>query len=86
MSKFDFAEFFDNHDSELALSVERYSFDDARAIAARELDGPVTTVDGVWCVRWRFGLDLDGDLMNGWFLDPGNLPRSCPVWVFERVD
>ena len=85
MSKFDFAEFFDGHDSELALSMERYSFDEARAIAASELDGPVTPVEGVWCVRWRFGLDLDDDPIDDWFLDPGNLPRSCAVWVFERM-
>ena len=85
MSKFDYDTLYGEDDTYLAVSKERHTLDEARAIAEHELGAKVRLLEEDCCVRHRAGRSLDGEPTVGWFLDFDILPRSCPVWAFVRV-
>ena len=85
MSKFDYAAFCDDDGMYIGVSKERHSIDQARDIACSELGEPVCLLEGDYRARFRTGRTLEGEPTVGWFLDYGDLKRSCPVWVFVRV-
>lgn len=81
MSKFDFAIFRDEYD-ELAVSMQRYSKDEAIAMAKLEIDVEPLMM-GKSYVTHRAGINEDGEPCVGWWLDKKPYKRSCPVWVFH---
>lgn len=66
------------------VNKDKYSIDEARAIAAFELDSDVELVADDWMVRHRAGIDEDGCRRVGWWLEADRVPRGCDVWAFER--
>ncbi|MCH3943046.1 MAG: hypothetical protein LKE37_05085 [Atopobiaceae bacterium] len=86
VSKFDHEAFIGEGGTFYAVSKERYSLEEATAIAERELECPVVLLEVDWVARHRAGIDDWGDPRVGWWLDDGPLPRSCPVWSFEPRD
>jgi len=88
ISKFDFMEFNGGYD-QFAVSMQRYTKEEAIAIAEREMlphdwwqDGPLM-VGEAW-VTHRAGLNDDNEPCVGWWLDYQPYKRSCPAWVFHR--
>ena len=88
ISKFDFMEFYGGYD-QFAVSMQRYTKDEAIAIAEREMlphdwgqDGPLM-IGEAW-VTHRAGLSEDNEPCVGWWLDYQPYKRSCPAWVFHR--
>ena len=86
MSKFDWQVFSGEGGVFFAASKERYTLEEATAIAERELESPVAPLDVNWVARHRAGIDDWGEPCVGWWLDDGPLPRSCPIWAFEERD
>ena len=93
MSKFDFEIFRDDIDF-LAVSKERYSKEEAIAVAQRELCGHDCSKCKEACffgvsnafVRWRVGWNDEHERCAGWWLETQEGPRCCPVWMFHVTD
>lgn len=81
MSKFDYDVLYDEDDTYLAVSKERYTLDEARAIAEHELGAKARLLANDYCVRHRTGRSLEGEPTVGWFLDFGILPQRPALRV-----
>lgn len=66
------------------VNKAKYAFEEAKEIAAYELDSEVEFVADDWMVRHGFGVDEDGENRIGWWLSPEKVSRGCEVWTFER--
>lgn len=84
MSKFDYDYFFGGYD-ELAVSKEKYTKEQAIAIAREEFKGSkykyLYIGDGY--VRHRVGWNEDNERCVCWWLEYQEFSRSCPCWVFH---
>lgn len=87
MSKFDYDIFMDSIDT-LAVSKEKYTKEQAIEVAKQELDIKVYEYLAVGSafVRYRYGVDLDGEKHSCWWLEYYKHSRSCQVWVFHLTN
>ena len=83
-SKFDFELFYGDWGNWLGISKQRYTKEQAIELWERErmmkFDEKIHVVEDAF-VRYRFGTDMDGNHMSGWWLewkDYGS--KSVPVW------
>lgn len=83
MSEFDHMCFIGCGDAYYAVSKDKYGVDEAREIAAFELDADVELVSDALKVRYGFYSDEDGGVSNGWHMTGASDPVGCEVWVFE---
>ncbi len=87
LSKFDYGVFLGGGRAYVAVSKQRYTFDEAVSIASRELgtdysDSCSFPYNEAW-VMHRAGINEDGEKTVGWWLEHKERPkRSCPCWVF----
>ena len=88
LSKFDCGTFYQYYPDGrfFAVSAQRFTKEEAEALFQREC-GPVECYEiDTAAVRWRAGVDDEGEPAVGWWLEldhDGTEPRCCPVWVFE---
>lgn len=83
MSKFDYSSFYGGLD-EFAVSKEKYTKEEAINLARFELSISTETLCvGIAWVRYRFGVDEDGEKRSCWWLEYEKHKRSCEVWVFH---
>lgn len=88
MSKFNYEIFYGGYDT-LAVSKEKYTKEQAIAIAKRELESfkkPCYLAIGEGFVRHRAGINEDGEPCVGWWIEYSEHKRSCPVYVFHITD
>ena len=89
LSKFDCGRFFGGYD-EFAVSAQRYPKEYAIEEAKKEADIEVGVKPGQYTVskafvKWRAGIDEDGDPVVGWWLEYSKRKiGSCPVYAFHR--
>lgn len=88
MSKFDSGYF----DSTFAVNAEKYELEKAIEIFEFECSpDKVGDEKGQYevskaYVKWRAGINEDGEPCVGWWLEPRPRKKgSCPVYVFERI-
>lgn len=85
-SKFDYNAF-EGDLFPIAVSKEKYTIDEAIEIAKRELnaeDEESLTVKNAY-VRFRAGIDEDGERRVCWWLEDTEYATSCPVWEFYVI-
>ena len=81
ISKFDFMKFNGGYD-EFAVSKQRYSRDEAIAVAKREMDIEPLVIGEAY-VTHRAGMNEDDEPCVGWWIDYEPYKRSTPAWVFH---
>lgn len=87
LSKFDYGVFSDGGRAYVAVSKQRYTFDEAVAIAGSALGVDYSNSGSVpyneALVMHRAGVNEYGEKTVGWWLEHKERPkRSCPCWVF----
>lgn len=94
MSKFDYDNFYGDIDA-FAVNAEKFTKAEATALFEREVGGPQDNVkigtglheyriDQAF-VKWRAGVDEDGDPRVCWWLEYHKRKKgSCPSWVFVQ--
>ncbi len=86
MNKFDYDIFYGGFD-ELAVSKEKYTKERAIEIAIREfaedIDNFKYLAIGDAFVRYKEGIDEDGEKCVCWWLEYIERKRSCSCWVFH---
>lgn len=81
-STFEYEAFYDGSFTYLALNAKKYSKNDAVAIAAQELDiQPEEVKIANAYVYFGFGVDEQGCLINGWWLNRVKTGRCTDVIV-----
>lgn len=85
MSKFDYDVFYDEEGQcTIGISKQKYSKEQARKIAKRELDTEdIIEYDEDRYVRYGLGT-LDGEKRQGYWLEYRKTKVSSPVWAFKR--
>lgn len=89
MSKFENGVFYSDRGGNefYCVNKAKYTPDEAQAIAAYELDSDsVSLVADDWMVRYRVGVDEDGERRVGWWLEAERVSRGCEVWAFEQTN
>ena len=89
MSKFDYGSFNGGYD-EFAVNAQKFTSDKAIEIAKGEYDIIVGDKVGDYVVsmayvKWRYGINEDGEPCVGWWLEYSERKKgSCLVWAFHR--
>ncbi len=85
MSKFDYDVFYDEEGQcTIGISKQKYSKEQARKIAKRELDTEdIIEYDEDMYVRYGLGT-LDGEKRQGYWLEYRKTKVSSLVWAFKR--
>lgn len=87
LSKFKYGIFPNDGQTYVAVSKQKYTFDEAVAIASRELgidysDSYSFAYNEAW-VMHRAGVNKDGEKVVGWWIENKPRPnRCCPCWIF----
>lgn len=86
-SKFDTELFYDGDTAILAVSKQRHTLEDALLIASQEFgineaQVKVLPRSDQW-VKFRAGINEDGEPTVGWWIESKDNGRSCPCWCFE---
>lgn len=90
MSKFDCALFDTSDRKYAAISMQRYTFDEAVKIASKMLGVDYVNASFAYneaFVKHRAGVNSNGEKVVGWWIEHNPyLLRCCPCWIFPALD
>jgi hypothetical protein len=79
-SKFEWLDFCEGY---ILISKQKYTYEEAEAIAKRELDCETVKSQNAFATH-RAGINDDGDPVVCWWFDYREYKRSVPVWAFKE--
>lgn len=85
LSKFNYGVFVDGSRQYVAVSMQRYTFEEAVRIASEQLGVDYSNCSFAYNEAWvmhRAGVDEDGNKIVGWWMENIYRPRCCPCWIF----
>lgn len=93
MSKFDYNCFYSDDEIYIGFNAEKYSEQQALDIAKielangleKEVDKNLLLIEPAW-IRYGFSVDLNGDKVNGYWLEFEPSGNAFKAWAVRRVE